>query len=306
MEVNYTKEDLLKISNMASNLRESIILGGTIPYMSTSTSQHPIMPATDKRPWHFSDVYESLGLDRNAEYKLLEIGNRWCGALWGWRVYLPYSKIYGLDIDPNTQHFQNNNPDIGIKVYEGDQTNIRLLNQIHHDSKGLDIIIDDGGHTMTQINTTFETLWPLLNDGGVYIIEDIQCCYWPNFEGGVKEKNSSMEMIKSLLDNIHACYYKSENKVKSKRAKDKISYEPSNYLDKSISSVHVYDSIAVIYKNVKSKLVPTSLEGNFTQEVHLSKEECEKGNMNSFLNDEEREHYRNLFSKALLSLQTKL
>ena len=55
-------------------------------------------------------------------------------------------------------------------------------------------------------------------------------------------------------------YFKSENKEKSNRAKDKISYEPSNYLDKSISSIHIYDSIAVIYKNVKSKLVPTSLE----------------------------------------------
>ena len=117
------------------------------------------------------------------------------------------------------------------------------------------------------------------------IIEDIQCCYWPSFEGGLKEKNSSMEMIKSLLDNIHACYYKSENKIKSPRAKHKISHEPSNYLDKSVSSVHVYDSIAVIYKNIKPELVPSSLEGNFCQEVHLSKEICEAHGVNFFLND---------------------
>lgn len=299
MEVKYTKEDLLKVSNLATTLRESIILGGTLPYWCTVNKEGKgCLPQSDKRPWHFTDIYESLGLDRNSEYKLLEIGNRWCGALWGWRVYLPHSKIYGLDIDPEAQKFHNNNPDIGIKVYEGDQVDKKLLKKIHKESGGLDIVIDDGGHTMTQINTTFETLWPLLNDGGVYIIEDIQCCYWPSFEGGLKEKNSSMEMIKSLLDNIHACYYKSENKIKSPRAKHKISHEPSNYLDKSVSSVHVYDSIAVIYKNIKPELVPSSLEGNFCQEVHLSKEICEAHGVNFFLNDIERQHYKDLWKKG--------
>ena len=220
-------------------------------------------------------------------------------------IYLPNSKIYGLDIDPETQKFSNNNPDIGVKVYEGDQTNTQLLKQIHKEAGGLDVIVDDGGHTMTQINTTFQTLWPLLNDGGVYIIEDLQCCYWPNHEGGLKEPNSSIELIKSLFDNIHACYYKSENKIKSARAKHKISHEPSNYFDKSVSSVHVYDSIAVIYKNIKPTLVPTSLEGNFTQEVHLSQEICEQSNMNLFLKPEEKNHYKKLFNNAVNSFPKK-
>lgn len=289
----YTKEDLVYVSSLAENLRDATALGMLFPLIDLNAQ---IM--TDKRPWHFFDVYESIGLDRNQAYKLLEIGNRWCGSIWGWRTYLPHAKIYGLDIDPNTQHFQNGDPDIGVKVYLGDQTDVNLLKSINEDAGGFNIIIDDGGHTMTQINTSFNTLWPLLEDGGVYIIEDLQCCYWPEFEGGLRKEYSSMEMIKSLFDNIHACYYKSECQ-KSKRAKHEIVNEPSNYLDKSVSSIHLYDSVAVIYKNVKTELKPTSLECNFHQEILTTPDAFKNAGMNPFLTDSERNHYQSLINKSL-------
>ena len=291
--INYTKQHLLKIANQANTLREANILGGILPRIDMG-----IIPQNDKRPWHFFDVYESLGLDRDQNYNLLEIGNRWCGSLWGWRVWLPESNIYGLDIDPETQKFANQNPELGIKVFQGDQKDVGLLKNIHKEAKKLHIVIDDGGHTMSQINTSFKTLWPLLEDGGVYVIEDLQCCYWPGFEGGYKKEESSMEMIKSLFDNVHACYYKEECKdTKSKRAKDLIVNEPTNYLDKSVASIHLYDSIAVIYKQVKPKLQPTSLECNFTHEVfepyHVD---------NRFLNSQEISHYKNLYHQTYNSL----
>lgn len=291
--IKYTKDDLLYVSSLTNNLREATAVGMVLPMMDLN-----VQPMTDKRPWHFFDVYESLGLDRSMAYKLLEIGNRWCGSIWGWRTYLPHAKIYGLDIDPNTQHFQNGDPDIGVKVYLGDQTDVNLLKSINENAGGFNIIIDDGGHTMTQINTSFNTLWPLLEDGGVYIIEDLQCCYWPEFEGGLRKEYSSMEMIKSLFDNIHACYYKPECQ-KSKRAKHEIVNEDSNYLDKSVSSIHMYDSIAVIYKNVKSELRPSSLECNFHQEILTTQEVFKNSGMNSFLTESARGHYQTLIQKSL-------
>lgn len=296
-QIKYTKHHLLKVANQASTLREANILGGILPRIDMN-----IHPQNDKRPWHFFDVYESLGLDRNYKYNLLEIGNRWCGSLWGWRIWLPESNIYGLDIDPETQKFSNGNPELGVKVFQGDQTDVDLLKNIHKEAENLHIIIDDGGHTMTQINTSFKTLWPLLEDGGVYIIEDLQCCYWPGFEGGYKKEKSSMEMIKSLFDNIHACYYKEECKDnKSKRAQDLRVNEPSNYLDKSVASIHLYDSIAIIYKQVKPKLQPTSLECNITHEVFASNNQKIQG-INEFLNPQEKSHYKNLYNQTFNSL----
>lgn len=33
---------------------------------------------------------------------------------------------------------------------------------------------------------------PLVNDEGIYIIEDLHCSYWQNFEGGLYDPFSSM------------------------------------------------------------------------------------------------------------------
>tara|TARA_Y100001963_G_C6756516_1_gene437158 strand:+ start:410 stop:1453 length:1044 start_codon:yes stop_codon:yes gene_type:complete len=306
IDTKYTKETLLNVAKEVSTLQEATIIGGVLPTMCRKKSG---FPATDKRPSHFFNIYGSLPLDRNKEYKLLEIGNRWCGSLWGWRVYLPHSKIYGLDIDPATQKYSTNDPDLGIKVYEGDQTDTKLLKQIHKESGGLDVVIDDGGHTMTQINTTFETLWPLLNNGGIYVIEDLQCCYWPSFEGGVKKENSSMEMIKSLFDNIHACYYKKEG-TKSKRAEETMSEEPVNYYDRSVASVQMFDSICVITKKVKEDsygyVTPFTEECMLFQEIinnqpnnPTNEQRLKDLGISTIFTSEERENYKQLIKKVV-------
>jgi len=293
----YTKEDVKFLSKHSKSLKESTILGKELSHLALCTKDgFNVTPLTDMRPAHFFDVYEGLNLDRDKEYSFLEIGNRWCGALWGWRVHLHNSKIYGLDIDKDTQLFSNNNPDIGIKVYEGDQTDIKLLQRIHNEAGKLDIVIDDGGHTMPQMKTSFETLWPLLEEGGIYVIEDTHCCYWTDYGGGYKVKNTFIEDVKSFLDNIHSPYYKLES-LMSDQANHMIVNEPSNYYDKSIESVEVYDSIIVIKKrkNIKNYLETRSIEYNFVQEclndmIGKLKEHEERG-MAVGLTSKERDYY---------------
>ena len=298
------EKDLEFLSKKAKNMRESMLLGKLLSVASLNTDK--ILGAdslSDRRMSHFFDVYDGLNLDREKEYSFLEIGNRWAGALWGWRVYLPKSKIYGLDIDPNTQHFATGDAKNGIKIHEGSQTDVKLLKNIHKEAGKLDIIVDDGGHTMTQMKTSFETLWPLLEDGGIYIIEDIQCCYWPDFEGKYKGKNSFIELIKSFIDNIHSCYYKKNGK-ESRRAKSELIDEGSNYYDLTIQSIEIRDSVAVIRKKIKDKLEPDSLEANLLQEIRNNlfgydvKELHSEIGMGMSLNEEELTKY----SKFLLDI----
>ncbi len=69
-----------------------------------------------------------------------------------------------------------------------------------------DVVVDDGGHQNYQQITTFKTLFPLMNSGGWYFIEDLHCSYWrdyPQEHGGP----TTMNFIKDLLDDMHAHYF---------------------------------------------------------------------------------------------------
>ena len=53
----------------------------------------------------------------------------------------------------------------------------------------LDILIDDGGHTMNQQITTFEVLFDKVKEDGIYLCEDLHTSYFKYFGGGYKKKD---------------------------------------------------------------------------------------------------------------------
>jgi hypothetical protein len=58
-----------------------------------------------------------------------------------------------------------------------------LLAIVERDLGGkLDFVIDDGSHLFGPTRASFETLFPLLPPGGVYIIEDWAWEHWPEFQ----------------------------------------------------------------------------------------------------------------------------
>jgi hypothetical protein len=71
----------------------------------------------------------------------------------------------------------------------------------------MDIVLDDGSHVATHQRTSFQTLWPLLSAGGLYIIEDMHTSYWTSWEGGLKQPGTAVDMIKALIDDQHAWYW---------------------------------------------------------------------------------------------------
>ena len=59
-------------------------------------------------------------------------------------------------------------------VFNGDQSNIEDLNNFRGEcGSDFDIIIDDGGHTMRQQQTSFGFLYNDLKSNGIYVIEDL-------------------------------------------------------------------------------------------------------------------------------------
>ena len=81
------------------------------------------------------------------------------------------------------------------------------LNRFKSEHGGdFDMIIDDGGHTMEQMQTSLNHLWDSLKSGGVYVIEDLHSCsgQWPTLYGYEVIKNGdtlTTDLLNSLENN---------------------------------------------------------------------------------------------------------
>jgi cephalosporin hydroxylase len=147
---------------------------------------------------HYFIEYEDKFKNVNPA-RILEIGVQSGKSLLYWRNMFPDAEIVGVDIDSNCLKFSNQNEN--IKVIIGDQENVDFLNSLGD----YDIIIDDGGHTINQQLVTFNTMFPKLSSGGWYVIEDLHTSYWPQF-GGEKDAFTTIEFLKTLVDDINATY----------------------------------------------------------------------------------------------------
>ncbi len=66
-----------------------------------------------------------------------------------------------------------------------------------------DVVIDDGSHQSADIISSFETLFPTLAEGGLYVIEDLHCSYNPDYGGGpAGTARTSVEHLKVLVDRV--------------------------------------------------------------------------------------------------------
>jgi len=123
--------------------------------------------------------------------KVLEIGVETGRSHRLWLEYFPNAKIYGYDIFEygydELQRLQEGNPFLDRSVmFKGDQSNIEHLNKFKSEHGGnFDMIIDDGGHTMEQMQTSLNHLWDSVKPGGIYVIEDLHSCsgQWPELYG---------------------------------------------------------------------------------------------------------------------------
>ena len=140
---------------------------------------------------HYVDVLEN---NTTPEYnprddfkKVLEIGVETGRSHRLWLEYFPNANVYGYDIFKygveEFNRLQEGNPYLDRSImFEGDQSNVDDLQKFLSEHGGdFDMIIDDGGHTMEQMQTSLNYLWNSLKSGGLYVIEDLHSCsnQWP-------------------------------------------------------------------------------------------------------------------------------
>jgi hypothetical protein len=130
---------------------------------------------------------------------LLEIGVQNGGSLDVWASYFAKgSKIVGCDIDPSCAALQFESDAVQLVV--GDVKQIATQCTIFAHAPAFDIVIDDGSHTSPDIIQTFCALFGRVNDGGLYVVEDLHCSYWQSFGGGLYRPHSAVSFFKALVD----------------------------------------------------------------------------------------------------------
>jgi cephalosporin hydroxylase len=183
---------------------------------------------------HYFDIYHRhFAAFRGKSPVVLEIGVFHGGSLQMWREYFgPGTKIVGIDVDPRCLDLEEE----GIRILIGDQADRHFLADVRKQVPHIDIVIDDGGHTMVQQITTFEELYPHVQPNGIYLCEDMHTSYDADMGGGYRREGSFVEFSKGLVDRLYAWY----------------SFEPERFvidaLTRSTYALHFYDSVLVVEK----------------------------------------------------------
>jgi demethylmacrocin O-methyltransferase len=172
-----------------------------------------LISGSDKYNNH-KELYNALQLYKSNATNIFEIGIgghdfKYSGgeSLLALSKFYKGSKVFGLDIVDKS--FLNNRQ---ISTYTGSQIDRRVLNKIINRAKGFDIIIDDGSHFGSHQVKTFEIMFPRLNKGGVYIVEDLYGSFARSFLGDAKmNKNKNIVAnVSQFVKSVYAEYIPNE------------------------------------------------------------------------------------------------
>jgi cephalosporin hydroxylase len=137
---------------------------------------------TDKGNIHnYLKFYDAIFSQfRDKEINFFEVGYQYGGSCELWKQYFHHANIKSIDIkkwEPNDERNE-------LKLYNQfieptgrvslDLININDLTEDYFKDFHPDIAIDDGSHALEDQIMFLKIVYPVLNDGGYLIIEDIQ------------------------------------------------------------------------------------------------------------------------------------
>ena len=190
--------------------------------------------AVSVHKWHhYLPVYDRyFSRYRGTPVKFLEIGVNNGGSLQMWRRYLGADAVLcGIDINPDCAQYDGQSGMVRI----GSQDDPDFLAKVVEEMGGVDVVLDDGSHRMPHIEKSLRVLFPLLTDGGTYMIEDLHTSYYPRFGGGFDAPANFFNTVRRLVDDMHGWYHNNKRLAVPEMARE-------------FSGLHIHDSIVVIDK----------------------------------------------------------
>ena len=144
---------------------------------------------------------------------VFELGMWDGGSTAFWFEYFQPKKHIAIDISKKEdskyfqQYVKSRNLEKRIKTYWGtDQTDSDRLREIVKNEFGapLDLVVDDASHLYEPTKKSFETLFPLLRPGGLYVIEDWAWAHWQEFQTPEHPWARETELTKLIFELVEA------------------------------------------------------------------------------------------------------
>ena len=184
---------------------------------------------------------------------ILEIGIQNGESLKLWKKYFPYAFIYGIDINIDYS-------DERCEVFKIDQSKLDELKLLkNYINNSVYFINDDGSHIPEHQIISFDYLFSnILEDGGLYIIEDIEVSYWKkgklyeyNANYGLGNYLSIIEKFKLLIDYVNYNFLSDYDKMILDKNTNFLSTETKN----KILSINFSENCIIIKKKSKDDFI---------------------------------------------------
>jgi hypothetical protein len=192
--------------------------------------------------WYTQHYERHFARLRTEPVRVLEIGiggyddpARGGGSLRMWQQYFRRGLVHGLDITAK------NVTGPRMMAIQGDQSEPEFLDRLGRELGPFDVIIDDGSHLNEHVRISFHALFPHVRAGGLYVVEDLQTAYWPNWGGHPEAgEGTSMGMLKSFVDGLN------QAEVHDPRGE-------RSYLERNISGISFHHNIAFVEKGLNEE-----------------------------------------------------
>jgi cephalosporin hydroxylase len=154
------------------------------------------------KPKHILDYYSSL-IPNDRDVWIFEIGVFEAGSALALAAMHPNVHVVGIDFT-NKPHLDelikslgfDNRVHIFHNVDQKDEKKVLDIISRSFKSYPIDLVIDDGSHMYLESKESFEVVFPLVKDGGFYVIEDWN---WAHYSG---DYQSSKWNDKPALTNL--------------------------------------------------------------------------------------------------------
>lgn len=146
-----------------------------------------------------------------------------------YEYYESQCELYCIDISDSSKVVETIGPNVHfLKINQGNEKSLEeFTNFLDENNIKFDIIIDDGSHKSDDIMLTFKYLNNYVKPNGIYVIEDLHCCYSERFSKDIND-DKYLPISFFIKHTDYYTYTKEENELLHKKIKQSILFSAEN------------------------------------------------------------------------------